>query len=143
MITPDQIETHYGLSVTSLTPLPGSSRAWKIKSDRGDLVLRLFEAESISEHTGEIAALQFLTDSDFPAPRLLTAKDGQIFSELGEKIGYITTFTPGITPPATIDSAEKLGQTSGRLHAPQHDARHIVPLRLVAGEGLHRADELG
>ena len=117
MITPDQIETHYGLSVTSLTPLPDSSRAWKIESDRGDLVLRLFEAKSISEHTGEIAALQFLKNSDFPAPRLLAAKNGQVLSKLGEKIGYITTFIPGIAPSATIDSAKRLGQTSGRLHA--------------------------
>ena len=117
MITPDLIEAHYGLSVTSLALLPDSSRAWKIKSDRGALVLRLFESESASDHTGEIAALQFLADSHFPAPRLLAAKDGQVFSKLGKKTGYITTFIPGILPPATIDSAKRLGQTSGRLHA--------------------------
>ena len=117
MITPDQIEAHYDLSVTSLAPLPNSSRAWKIESDRGPLVLRLFELESASEHTGEIAALQFLADSAFPAPRLLATQDGLIFRNLAEKTGYITTFIQGILPPATIDSAKKLGRTAGRLHA--------------------------
>lgn len=117
MTTAAQIEAQYDLAISSLNPLPDSSRAWKIESDKGPFVVRLFEPESVSEHSGEIAALQFLADSAFTAPRLLPAQAGQILSSLGEKTGYITSFIPGALPPATIDSAQKLGRTAGRLHA--------------------------
>ncbi len=117
MITAEQIEAQYSFSVVSLAPLPDSSRAWKIESDKGPLVLRLFKLEDAAEHSGEIAALQFLADSAFPAPRLVAARDGQIFRQIGAKAGYITSFIPGIHPPSSTDSAVKLGQMAGRLHA--------------------------
>lgn len=117
MITAQQITAQYDLAVTAVQPLPDSSRAYKITSDQGCFVLRLFAADSAADHAGELAALRFLAQADYPAPRLQTARDGQDLVRLGEHIGYLTTFIPGDPPAATAEAAYQLGCATGRLHA--------------------------
>ena len=117
MPEPREIEDRYGFAVHSLIPLPDSDRAWLVESDHGPLVLRLHGPERAQSQAGEVSVLRFLEEAGYPAPRLLTAQDGQAITRWDEKTGYVTTFVLGEPPKPGIESPRKLGQATGRLHA--------------------------
>jgi len=79
MPTPREFEDRYGFPVHSLVPFPNSERAWHVEGRERALVLRLHGPEHQVNHAAEIAALRFLQKIDYPAPRLLTARDKGTF----------------------------------------------------------------
>ncbi|MCI5207886.1 MAG: hypothetical protein D3910_03655 [Candidatus Electrothrix sp. ATG2] len=126
-VAKQDIEAHYDLTVTSVDPLPGSTRAWRVQADQGVFILRLFDSKTASVHTEEVNVLRFLESSTFPAPRVLPPRNGASLIFLGGRCGYVTSFIPGDTPLSTQESAHDLGRVVGRLHALDAGAQDLQP----------------
>ncbi len=112
-----EIEDRYGMRVHSLVPLMGSDRAWRLGSDSGDLVLRLHGPERRAAHAGEIAVLSLLERAGYPAPRLVTTREGSALTQWDDREGYITTWVAGNVPDPDTNSARRLGSAVGQLHS--------------------------
>lgn len=136
--TPRDLQERYGFRVDALARLGGSDRAWRVDSERGPLVLRLHGTDRFSAHAGEVVALRFLAEHDYPAPRLIPALDDSSLFRCGQMEGYLTTFVAGSSLPATVDTAWQLGEVTGRLHALETGAAGLPPTPFtIASERQH------
>lgn len=126
-VTTRDLETHYDLSGAAVDPLSDSTRAWRVRADQGDFVLRLFNSVTVDERRAEIDVLGFLEASSFPAARVLPSREGESLIVMGKTCGYLTSYIPGETPSASPESARDLGRIAGRLHSLDTASHDLQP----------------
>jgi Ser/Thr protein kinase RdoA (MazF antagonist) len=118
------------VSVECLRLNPGQGRAlYRIEDGAGQLwVLRLyrqeqpvpswFEGGRAAEWLGERAdLLQWLSELDFAAPRLLPTRAQAPVSAYEDWCGLLTSFLAGTTPNNSGETFQSLAATLGHLHA--------------------------
>jgi len=126
-VTPRDLEAHYDLNVASVDSMSDSARAWRVKAEQGDFVLRLFNSDSVDERKAEIDVLRFLEASSYAAARVLPSRDNGCLISMGETCGYLTSYIPGRAPSASPESARELGRTAGRLHSLETAGHDLQP----------------
>jgi Ser/Thr protein kinase RdoA (MazF antagonist) len=106
----------YGFKPTSIAQFDNSERAWRVESSEGVHVLRLHGDQHQPNHAAEIAALRHLEAVDFPAPRLITAVNGDSITCWGDRSGYLTTFIDGRQLQLSQLEAGDVGGALAALH---------------------------
>jgi Ser/Thr protein kinase RdoA (MazF antagonist) len=117
------------VAVECLRLNPGQGRAlYRIEDGAGQLwVLRLYRQEQpvpswfgggrVADWLGERAALlQWLSQLDFPAPRLLPTHGQALASTYENWCGLLTSFLAGTTPDNTDETFQSLAATLGHLY---------------------------
>lgn len=95
----------------------GTRIAFRITSDGGEFVVKLTppgREEAIMQR--DVDMVHFLAQSDFPAPRLLRARDGSSFVSFQDRFVTVCSYIQGDNPEPDLLFFEKLGDLLARLH---------------------------
>ena len=114
MPTPAEIQSRYNIPVHSSIEGDG---IWEVRTELGNLELRLYDATQTTARDQWAALLTFLTENDHPAPHLIETSEGVTFSQWEDRSGILSTTVFGRDPSFEPKFFFQLGATVGRLHA--------------------------
>ena len=126
MPAPGDFADRYGFSAKAITQFTNSERAWRVEASEGVFVLRLHGDQHRANHAAEVAALCFLEAVDFPAPRLIEARNGDATTEWDDKSGYLTTFIRGEPLEPNRPQAGNVGRALARVHSLDIDGSGLI-----------------
>jgi Ser/Thr protein kinase RdoA (MazF antagonist) len=103
-------------------------RTYKIETSDGDFILQKLHEVLASDGVGEdfAAVLEHLEHADFPAPRLVRTKDGEVLAKADDEVWRMQTALEGGTREqmSTADEARAAGAFLGRFHAHMQSLDH-------------------
>jgi Ser/Thr protein kinase RdoA (MazF antagonist) len=143
------VESQYGLPSVRLSPLHQFAYDWRgvYRVDDGDgrsWVLRLLRHQEAEQWLARPAALlQWLSQQEYPAPRLLPSRAGDALSAHEGWWGLMTTFIAGEPIERTPSQLRWVGEAAGRLHRvappPQESGALLAVSRLHPCQALAAA----
>lgn len=103
-------------------------RTYRIKTLEGDFILQKLHEVLASDGVGEdfAAVLHHLESADFPAPRLVRTKTGDVLAKAGGEVWRIQTALEGESRESmtSAEEARAAGAFLGRFHAHMQSLQH-------------------
>ncbi len=123
MYTAPQIEAHvrehYGYVVRGTETFRGGkvNSSFKIETDHGAFVLRIYEEKTAEEILCELSILEALRTVGFPSPVLVPTRSGALATDFENKPSILATFIPGdVAGSLNTDQLRVVGLLLARMH---------------------------
>lgn len=120
------LQHNYGLAIKKVDPfLNGVQNSnYKINSDNGEFVFRIYNRKKINELHYTIKLLNRLQVESFPSPRLVVGKSGEIVREFEGLPCLLYHYLPGEPTEAKAERLlEQIGELQGKMHLALRDEK--------------------